>query len=156
MNINLSVDVTGLNVNIHEEAPETVSGSRGNTMLTMTLAHGIQRLCRALDVNVYDLAGLISGLRPEQQDEDAKLAMRAETWPLFVTSYPEDDDVTIVYCGDKECPLDAENSEIMRLETELDDQGDMLGSTVTIRSLREQIMGHIVLVDERKNDVAQA
>jgi hypothetical protein len=150
MNINLSVDVTGFNVNIHEEAPETVSGSRGNTMLIMTLAHGIQRLCRALDVDVWDLAGLLNNLRPEQQSADVKLTIAAETWPLFVTSYDDDDDVMIVYCGDRECPLDAENSEIMRLDTELDDQGDSLGSVVTLKKLRDHIMGHILQVNARR------
>jgi hypothetical protein len=155
MHINLSVDLeSGINVNIHAQAPETVAGTHNIHVLTETLAHNIQRLCRALDVNVWDLSGLLNGLRPEQQDADVKLAMRAEIWPLFVTSYDDDDDVTIVYCGDRECPLDAENSEIMRLDTELDDQGDSLGSVVTLKKLRDHVMGHILLVNAYKAEPA--
>jgi hypothetical protein len=140
----------GVNLTVDESASEHYDGKRNTQEMTALLARVVVKVCKALDLNVYDVAGMIGRVSYAQQDHEAKLSMDAETWPLFVTSYDDDDDVMIVYCGDRECPLDAENSEIMRLDTELDDQGDSLGSVVTLKKLRDHIMGHILQVNARR------
>jgi hypothetical protein len=132
-------------LSIYESNPlESFAGDRNKEQLTALLA------------NVYDLAGLISESTHQQLEQDSKISMAAETWPLFVTSLPNDDDDVIVYCGDDDCSLQAENSEILRLQGELDEEGNVLGFVMTLKRLREELMGHIILVNERKTDETQS
>jgi hypothetical protein len=144
-------------LSIYESNPlESFAGDRNKEQLTALLANVLLKACRALDLNVYDLAGLISESTHQQLEQDSKISMAAETWPLFVTSLPNDDDDVIVYCGDDDCSLQAENSEILRLQGELDEEGNVLGFVMTLKRLREELMGHIILVNERKTDETQS
>lgn len=61
------------------------------------------------------------------------------SWPLWAAEGP---DAGGIWCGDEDCPLEAENSEI----------GDFRSGTFTLDDLHEAISWHIAARREREED----
>jgi hypothetical protein len=153
MDISMTVQTVDASVTINETAPETFARSN-NTNNSLSVAGGmlrvIKRMAQAMDV---DFSQLIKDVIHELAPDDQRLLMTARTWPLFISQYGTDEPI-IVYCGDEDCPLDAENSEILRLDIVNDDVAEVDGGNTTLKALEAAIMDHIEKRRERENETS--
>ena len=146
MHVSMTVQTSNADVTVHENVNETFA----NTHLSVAagMLRVIKRMAQAMDV---DFSQLVKDVVTELAPEEQQLAMAARTWPLFISQYGSDEPI-IIYCGDEDCPLDAENSEIMRLETVNDDVVEVDGGTTTLQDLEAAIISHIEKVRERESE----
>jgi len=90
---------------------------------------------------IYSAAGAVLWDLRDYLDEPLAPEDEIDSWPLWVT-----DDFGGVWCGDRDCPLKAENSEI----------GNFRGRGFTFAELRQAIGDHIAHRREREADDDQA
>ena len=148
MHISMTIQLANADVTINETAPETFAGS--NLAIAGGMLRVIKRMAQALDIDFSQLfKDVISELAPEEQ----RLVMAARTWPLFISQYDVNEPI-VIYCADDDCPLDAENSEILRLDTINDDVAEVDGGSTTLKDLEAAIVGHIEKVRERESETS--
>ena len=143
MEVSMTVQLANANVTINETGSEAFAGSK--VAIAGGMLRVVKSMAQALDVDFTQLVkDIISQLTPEDQG----LVIAARAWPLFIAQYGSNEPV-IVYCGDDDCPLDAENSEILRLEMVNDDMSELDGGNTTLKDFEAAIMDHIAKRRER-------
>jgi hypothetical protein len=149
MHVSMTVQTANTNASVDESGIETFAGS--NVAVASTMLRVIKRMAQAMDVDFSQLMSeVVSVLTPDEK----RLVMTARMWPLFIAQYGSDEPV-IVYCGDEDCPLNAENSEILRLEMVNDDMSELDGGNTTLRDLEVAIVDHIEKRRERESETPE-
>lgn len=90
----------------------------------------LKRLAHGMLATIHDIQKHLKG--PAAPDAEVK------AWPL----YAGEDSTGGIWCGDEDCPLQAENSEI----------GDFREGTFTLTELHEAIENHILARRDREAD----